>query len=124
MVTIATQEKTGWKTKYAACRTDSAIYAHQFYGQRLIPRPAFILPRCDAHGALEVSDEMALVVETHRFGDMGQGHALAQQGQRALDAQVDLVGMRRQAELDCKCLHKMEPAQPGNSGNLVTFDSP
>ena len=60
-------------------------------------RPAFILPWRDAHGALEVADEMALVIEAHRFrfGDMGQTHSLAQQGQRALDAQVDLVGMRR-----------------------------
>lgn len=62
---------------------------------------------------------MALIIETHHFGDMGQCHALAQQGQGALDMQVDLVGMRRQAELGGKCLQKMEPAQPGNCGNLV-----
>ena len=54
--------------------------AAQRNGARLTLRPSFILSGCDAHGAFEVADEMALVIETHHFGDMGQGHALAQQG--------------------------------------------
>jgi len=62
---------------------------------------------------------MALVIEPYRFRDMGQIHSLAQQRQRALDAQVYLVGMRRQAELRGECLEEMEAAQPGQFGDLV-----
>ena len=83
---------------------------------------ACILAGRDTPYPLEVAGEMTLIGETDLSGGIRRGGAGAQQGASPLDAQLQLVGVRRNPRMERERPHQVKAAEPRQCGEFVETD--
>src|ERR1700692_4988374 len=83
---------------------------------------ARVLAGCDAPDPLEVAGEMTLIGEADLSRGLRGRNTGAQQDAGTLDAQLQLVGVRGNAGMECERAHQVKAAQSRQGHELVETD--